>query len=144
VQRGAPRARPHGPQQETIMADQQRALSRGTEPAAAQSIPPRVDIFEDDTGLTLLADLPGVPKERLGLKVEGDTLTIEGDINADLPDGLQPWHAEIQVPRYRRAFTLSRELDAARIEAEYRNGVLQLRIPKAEHAQPRKIAVQVH
>ncbi len=46
-------------------------------------------------------------------------------------------------PRYRRAFALSKELDAGKVSAEFANGVLQLRIPKAEHAQPKKIEVQI-
>jgi len=112
--------------------------------APAPALSPRVDIFEDDTGLTLLADLPGVPKDKLGLHIEGDTLTLEGEIASDLPQDLKPVHAEIRVPRYRRAFTLSRELDSANIDAECRDGVLRLRIPKREHAQPRRIAVQVN
>jgi HSP20 family molecular chaperone IbpA len=49
----------------------------------------------------------------------------------------------VGLPRYRRAFTLSRELDAGKVSAELRNGVLTLRIPKAEHAQPRRIAINV-
>jgi len=104
---------------------------------------PRVDIYEDDTGLTLLADLPGVPREGLSLNVDGDTLTLEGDIAPATPEGLTPLHAEIQVARYRRAFTLSRELDSNAIQAESRDGVLRLRIPKRESAQPRRIEVQV-
>lgn len=52
-------------------------------------------------------------------------------------------HAEIGLPRYRRVFTLSKELDSEKVSAELRNGVLKLRIPKAEHAQPRRIEVKV-
>ncbi|MBX3588108.1 MAG: Hsp20/alpha crystallin family protein [Ramlibacter sp.] len=103
---------------------------------------PRVDVLEDETGITLLADLPGVPKDKLELKVEGDTLLLEGAVQAATPEGLEATYAEIQVPRYRRAFTLSRELDSARIDANLKDGVLKLRIPKQAHAQPRRIAVQ--
>jgi HSP20 family molecular chaperone IbpA len=56
---------------------------------------------------------------------------------------MQPAHAEMALPRYRRSFTLSRELDSERIEARFEHGVLILRIPKAAHAQPRRIEVQV-
>lgn len=105
---------------------------------------PKVDVYEDDTGLTLLADLPGVPRDQVGLRVDGDTLTIEGAVAADLPESLRAVHVEVPAARYRRIFTLSRELDAASIEAESRDGVLRLRIPKLAHAQPRKIDVQVH
>jgi len=105
-------------------------------------IVPRVDVLEDDAGITLLADLPGVPKESLELKVEGDTLLVEGVVSTPMPPQLQSIYAEVRVPRYRRTFTLSRELDSARIEASMKDGVLRLRIPKQEHARPRRIEVR--
>jgi HSP20 family protein len=103
---------------------------------------PRVDVLEDEAGITLLADLPGVPRDKLELKVEGDTLLVEGTVTAPMPQQLQSVYAEIRVPRYRRSFTLSRELDAGRIEANLKDGVLSLRIPKQEHARPRRIEVR--
>ena len=102
---------------------------------------PAIDVFEDAAGITLLADMPGVPKEQLELKVEGDSLLIEGGVQPRTPDGLEPIYAELRAPRYRRSFTLSRELDTTRIEANLKDGVLNLRIPKQAHAQPRRIAV---
>lgn len=103
---------------------------------------PPVDVVEDGAGITLYADLPGVPREGLDLQVDADTLTIEGVAKIDLPEGLEAKHAEITVPRYRRVFSLSRELDVENVTAELHQGVLKLRIPKAEHAQPRKIEVR--
>ncbi len=105
---------------------------------------PPVDVIEDATGITLYADLPGVPREKLNLQVEGDTLTIEAELGLDVPPGLASTHAEVQLARYRRVFTLSKELDAEKVNAELQHGVLRLRIPKAEHAQPRKVQVQIH
>ena len=102
---------------------------------------PAVDVFEDGSGITLLADMPGVPKDQLELKIEGESLLIEGDVQSLTPDGLEAIYAEVRVPRYRRSFTLSRELDTARIEANLKDGVLRLRIPKQAHAQPRRISV---
>lgn len=104
---------------------------------------PPVDVIEDADGITLYADLPGVPKDRLSIRVEADTLTIEGDINLFTTQGMEATHAEVQLPRYRRAFTLGTELNSEKVDAEFRQGVLKLRIPKAEHAKPRKIEVQV-
>lgn len=104
---------------------------------------PPVDVVEDATGITLYADLPGVSRERLHLRVEGDTLAIEGEVTLPVPQGMQASHAEVQQSRYRRLFTLSKELDAAKIGAELAQGVLRVRIPKAEHAQPRRIEVKV-
>jgi len=108
-----------------------------------QAVLPRVDIVEDEQGITLWADLPGVSKEGLEVKVEGDTLAISGNVALPLPEGLEPLYAEVRAPRYTRQFTLSRELDPSGISAQFQDGVLTLRIPKAQHAQPRRIAVQV-
>jgi HSP20 family molecular chaperone IbpA len=107
--------------------------------STAPALSPRVDVFEDDTGLTLLADMPGVPKDKLAIDVDGDTLRIEGEMAA--PAAAQAVHSEMSATRFRRAFTLSRELDSGRIEAESRDGVLKLRIPKREQAQPRRIEI---
>lgn len=104
---------------------------------------PAVDVFEDPTGITLFADLPGVPKERLAIDVEGETLTIAGELTLNVPEGMEASHAEVDLPRYRRVFTLSKELDPAKVSAEFKQGVLKLRIPKLEHAQPRKIEIRV-
>jgi HSP20 family protein len=102
-----------------------------------------VDVIEDASGITLYADLPGVPKDKLHLQVEADTLTIEGEIDLEMPGGIEASHAEVSLPRYRRVFTLSKELDASKVSAEFSHGVLKLSIPKAEHAQPRKVEVKV-
>ena len=104
---------------------------------------PPVDVMEDSTGITLRADLPGVPKDKLNLQIEAVTLTIEGEMSIATPEGMEASYAEVHVPRYRRVFTLSKELDPSKVAAELRNGVLTLRIPKAEHAQPRRIDVKV-
>jgi HSP20 family protein len=117
-------------------------LATSTAPAEATLMPP-VDVFEDATGITLYADLPGVGREQLNLHVEADTLTIEGDLKLNLPEGMEASHAEVDLARYRRVFTLSKELDAAKVSAELAHGVLRLRIPKAEHAQPKRIEVRV-
>jgi HSP20 family molecular chaperone IbpA len=104
---------------------------------------PPVNVIEDTNGITLFADLPGVPKDKLSLQVEADTLTIEGEVGLPLPEGIESIHAEVSLPRYRRVFTLSKELDTEQVAAEFANGVLKLRIPKAAHAQPRKIEIRV-
>ncbi|MGE0114171.1 MAG: Hsp20/alpha crystallin family protein [Steroidobacteraceae bacterium] len=105
---------------------------------------PPVDVIEDAAGITLYADLPGVPKDKLNLHVEADALSIEGEVSLTVPEGMEALHAEISLPRFRRVFTLSKELDAEKVTAEFRHGVLKLHIPKAAQAQPRKISVNVH
>lgn len=111
----------------------------GEEPAL---LPP-VDVVEDASGITLYADLPGVAKERLSVQVDGDTLTLSGEMDVAMPQGMAATHAEVNLPRYRRSFTLSKELDPEKLSAELKNGVLKLRIGKAAHAQPRKVQIKV-
>lgn len=102
---------------------------------------PPVDVIEDAEGITLYADLPGVPKERLDVHIDGEMLVIAGDMGLEVPKDLEATHVEVGQPRYRRVFTLSRELDPERLSAELRHGVLKVRIHKAEHAKPRRIEV---
>lgn len=104
---------------------------------------PPVDVIEDETGITLYADMPGVSREALQVRVEADQLTLEADLALPAPAGMQATHAEVRRSRYRRAFTLSKELDADKVSAELAQGVLRLRIPKASHAQPRRVEVRV-
>jgi HSP20 family molecular chaperone IbpA len=130
--------------QEITMSDNQPTVRQNqpVQQADTRAVLPAVDVYEDESGITLLADMPGVPKELLELKVEGDALSIEGQVRAQTPDNLEAVYAEVRVPRYRRSFTLSRELDTSRIDANLKDGVLTLRIPKQVHAQPRRIDVQ--
>ena len=109
----------------------------------AVALTPAVDIVENDVGITLVADMPGVSRERLAVKVDGDTLTIEGSAETAVPEKVDILHSEIRNPYFRRSFTLSRELDPTKIEANLKDGVLRLRIPKAEEARPRRIEVSV-
>jgi HSP20 family molecular chaperone IbpA len=104
---------------------------------------PPVDVFEDESGITLLADMPGVARDRLAVRVDGETLILEASAVTAQPDNMELVYGEAQVPSYRRQFTLSRELDASRIEASLKDGVLQLAIPKQEEAKPRRIEVRV-
>jgi len=104
---------------------------------------PPVDVFENESGITLLADLPGVSRDRLGVRVDGENLVIEATAATPQPQEMQLVYGEAQYPSYRRQFTLSRELDAARIEASLKDGVLKLSIPKLEEARPRRVEVRV-
>jgi len=111
--------------------------------ADTPALRPPVDVVEDARGITLYADLPGVSREGLHLTVEADTLTIDAALSTQVPPELTASHSEVGLPRYHRSFTLSKELDTEKVSAELAQGVLTLRIPKAAHAQPRRIEVQV-
>jgi len=107
------------------------------------ALTPPVDVIEDAGGITLYADLPGVSRDKLNLNVESDTLTIEAESDLVAPEGLTSQHTEVGLARFRRVFTLSKELDTEQVSAELALGVLTLRIPKAQHAQSRRIEVKV-
>jgi len=114
-----------------------------TQTTEVPSIVPAVDVFEDEHGITLKADLPGVSRENLNVRVEADQLTIEGHLALGESVKLDPVYAEVRVAQYRRTFALSRDLDTEGIDAVMKNGVLTLRIPKAEQAKPRRVAVRI-
>ena len=110
--------------------------------AEASAMIPAVDVLENESGITVKADLPGVSKESLHIRVDGETLTIEGQVSLGGVDGLQPVYAEIRTAQFRRSFVLSRDLDTSRIDATMKNGVLTLNVAKLEQAKPRRIPVR--
>ena len=130
-----------------LTARAQENGATATKPARAEtatsqaSITPPVDIFEDRHGITLYADLPGVPKEKLDVRVHDGSLTIEAEAVVPTPSGLRLQHGEIRHPRFARAFTLSSEFDVSRIDAQLRDGVLKLTIPRRDEAKPRRIEI---
>jgi HSP20 family protein len=101
-----------------------------------------VDIFEDSDGITLIADMPGVSKERLTVRIDADTLVLEGQAQFELPEQSEALYADVRSSSYRRNFVLSRELDTEKIEAQLKEGVLRVRVPKRAELRPRKIEVQ--
>ncbi len=111
-----------------------------TKPTA--TILPDVDVWENADGITLTADLPGVAKEGLNVRVDNDTLLIEGEASLDMPEGMEAVYAELRTPHFRRSFALSSELDTTHIDAKLKDGVLTVTIPKAEAAKPHRIEVR--
>jgi HSP20 family protein len=103
---------------------------------------PPVDIYETEEGIVLRADMPGVTKDRLDLRVDGNTLLVEGTIGISPQDQMSALYAEVRATTYRRQFVLSTELESARIEANLQNGVLTVNIPKRAELRPRRIEVQ--
>ncbi len=116
---------------------------RGQMQSDTRVLMPPVDVIEDVSGITLLADMPGVARDDLTLRLDARSLTIEGGLSIDLPQELASNADEIRRQRYRRTFALSRELDAEQASAELKHGVLRVRIPKTQQAVPRKIPVNV-
>ena len=118
-----------------------RILERGEETRNGKHffIPP-VDILEDDNGLTLIADMPGAVKEGISIGIEGDILTIEGRaVGAQKGENI---HREFEKCDYHRRFHLYEGIDREKASAEFHDGVLTLRLPKAEAAKPKQIKIE--
>jgi len=130
------------------MATQQDVTSqKGGAPRKAGSrtdsaIRPPVDIFETADGIKLVADMPGVSREHLHLQTEGNTLTIDGEVQFQMPEQMEALYADVRSTLYRCSFVLSSELDSSHIEAILKDGVLAVRIPKRAELRPRRIEVQ--
>ena len=110
--------------------------------AGESPLRPPVDIWEDADGITLCADMPGVSKDRLNLRVDGNTLILEGNARLELAEKAEALYADVRSSLYRRTFALSGELEADKIEASLKDGVLRVRIPKRMELRPRKIEVK--
>jgi HSP20 family protein len=121
---------------------QQNAQQNNQSNGRRSSLPPPVDIHETADGIVLSADMPGVSKDRLEVKVEGNTLLVEGLIGIAPQEEMSAVHAELRAASYRRQFVLSSELETSRIEAGLQNGVLTIRIPKRAEVRPRRIEVR--
>lgn len=111
--------------------------------AADSVLRPAVDVYEDGTGITLYADVPGASKDKLSLNMDGHILSVEAEAELRLPEEINATYAEVRSPRYRRSFTLSQDLDTDKIDANLNDGVLKVFIPKHESAKPRRIEVKV-
>ncbi len=108
-----------------------------------RAIVPPVDIYETEEGIILVADMPGVSKDLLDLKVEDNVLYLQGIIEEVPGEEVSPEYVEVRSREYFRAFTLGPEFDQDRIEASLENGVLRLFIPKHETEKPKKIEIKV-
>jgi HSP20 family molecular chaperone IbpA len=106
------------------------------------SFTPTVDIFETDHDITLLADMPGVNAEDLIIDLRENVLTLSADVvDPEGPDEVEVLR-EYRTGSYYRQFSLSEMIDQAKIEADLKDGVLGLKLPKVEAAQPRRMAVK--
>jgi HSP20 family protein len=104
-------------------------------------VAPPVDIYETREGLVVLADLPGVAKEALEVRVENNMLTIRGHARHGVPGEVT--YREYELVNFFRQFELSEKVDQGRITADLQCGVLTLHLPKAAEAKPRQIEVRV-
>jgi HSP20 family protein len=111
-------------------------------PTTESALRPPVDIYETGEGIVLQADMPGVSKERLSLRVEGNSLLVEGSIGITPQEHMTALYADVRSTVYRRSFALSNELEADKIDAKLKDGLLTVRIPKRAELRARRIEVK--
>lgn len=128
--------------EKTVPTAQNKALSNREETRSEERyVTPPVDIYENGEALIVTADLSGVAKENLDVRVENNLLTIRGK-PSHLASG-DPVYREYELASFFRQFELNEKADQGKISAELQHGVLTLRLPKAQEAKPRTIEVRV-
>ncbi|MCX8038344.1 MAG: Hsp20/alpha crystallin family protein [Candidatus Sumerlaeia bacterium] len=124
-----------------VATEKQAVTAREDIRESERYLAPPVDIYETPDGLVVVADMPGVEKDSLGVRVEDNILTLEGKVCHTSPG--QPVWSEYELVNFYRRFELTDEVDQDKIKAEYKHGVLTIHLPKVEQAKPRKIRVNV-
>ncbi len=125
----------------TESSEEKNLQSREETRASERYIKPAVNIIETEDGLTLIADIPGSARDGLDVNVEKGILTINAMVSHSTPG--RPVYSEFELAPYYRQFSISEVLDQEKATADLSNGLLTLKVPKAEAAKPRKIEVKV-
>ena len=116
----------------------------GIEEIAAGSWAPRVDVYETENSYVLSADLPGIKKEDIGIDLKDRTLTISGERKFEEKHGRDNYsRVERKYGKFVRSFSLSDDVDTVKIKASYKDGVLEIKIPKREESATKEIKVEV-
>lgn len=123
------------------LREKKEVETKGEKTIPVRYFVPPTDIFETEDALTVVMEIPGVEKKDLEVHVENDSLRVEGRIDTSKYQGLTPLYSEYNVGHFARTFSLSGKIDSNRINAEVRDGVLTLKLPKIEEARPRRIPI---
>ena len=128
--------------QELAVRQKKELAPKEEKTVPARYFVPSTDIYETETALTVIMEVPGVEKKDVSVQLEGDVLRVEGRIDFSKYEGMEPVYAEYNVGHYARAFTLSSKIDRDSISAELDDGVLTLTLKKSKEALPRRIAIR--
>ena len=126
----------------TLHREMDRVFGRyvGDGPAAGPAWTPATEVRTGDDGWTVRMALPGIEPNQVHVDLHGGSLTISGERTRTETDG-NGYASEIRYGRFERAFTLPAKVDAEKVSAHYENGMLELTLPLAETAKPRRIAI---
>jgi len=122
-------------QEEAPADEMERTRSR-------RSFVPRADIYETDKEIIVLADVPGANEKTVDITLEKNVLSITAYVEPAIPSGVEVAYAEYEEGDYQHSFRLSNEIERDKIEATVSEGVLRLRLPKAQEARVKKIHVK--
>lgn len=103
---------------------------------------PRTNLYDNGGQLRLIAEVPGIAKEDLSIRIQGNYLELSGTQKMDGPEGYKAHRVERGTSTFTRSFTLPSEVDAEKVEAVMKDGILTLVLPKAEAARPRQISIK--
>lgn len=117
-------------------------LRSGTEPAPSVAVYPAVNFYETGDGYVLTAELPGLGSDDIDLSLEGNRVTLRGERKIEHPQEGSLHRVERPSGAFSRTLELPSDVDADKVEAVHRNGVLMLRLPKTPEQQPRRIAIR--
>ena len=102
---------------------------------------PRTNLYDLGDRLEMKVEVPGIEKEALNVKVQGNYLEISGSRKSDAPNGYTSHRVERGITSFTRSFTLPSDVDTEKVEAQLTNGVLTLALPKSEAAKPKQISI---
>ena len=129
------------PSQDLALRQKQEVAAKEERTVPGRYYAPVTDIYETDTGLMIVMEMPGVTKERVTIDLQGDVLRIEGQIDFSQYKGMEPVYTEYNVGHFVRTFSLPSKIDREKIAAQLEDGVLTLTLPKVQEAQPRRISI---
>ncbi|HOJ60357.1 MAG TPA: Hsp20/alpha crystallin family protein [bacterium] len=129
--------------EKTVPMNQETDLQKTQETTRSEAryVAPPVDIYEEDDQLVVVADLPGAHKDSISVSVENGILTLQAAVQNEAPGDLV--YREFEFVNFFRQFEISEQIDIEHITADLNNGVLTLRLPKAEQAKPKKVEVKI-
>ncbi|HLV82007.1 MAG TPA: Hsp20/alpha crystallin family protein [Chthonomonadaceae bacterium] len=130
--------------QDDAVRNFQPRASQPREHVSSQIWSPAVDIYEDQDKIVVKVDLPGVKQEDIQVEMTGDTITLQGERRFEDEQNRDKYvRVERQYGAFQRSFTIGIPIEADKVKATYRNGILELTIPKAEATKPKKVQVSV-
>jgi HSP20 family protein len=129
------------PSQDLALRQKQEVATKEEKTVPGRYYTPVTDIYETESGLTIVMEMPGITKESVNVDLQDDVLRIEGQIDFSKYKGMEPLYTEYNVGHYVRTFGLPSKIDREKIAAQLEDGVLTLTLPKVLEAQPRRISI---